>query len=157
MSLFPLSHPHPLSHPLPRLKNHVLCASSIGFCRLSAQSRALAFGNEFRPRRTVWPDDADIIIASTTGPGLRALMHSHAGASLGSKNSALGAQRRVEARIGQLLGETDIGQRHDLEPSLTSEGSIKRMDRNRFRLLARGRSNCSTKCYRASNPERMQA
>lgn len=50
----------------------------------------------------------------------------------------LGAQRRIEARIGQLLGETSSGERNDLKPSLAGEGSVSRMDRNRFRLLARG-------------------
>lgn len=49
----------------------------------------------------------------------------------------LGAQRRVEARIGQLLGKTELGERHDLKPSLAGEGSIPRQDRNRFRQLAR--------------------
>lgn len=31
-------------------------------------------------------------------------------------------QRRVEARIGQLLGEVEPGERKDLEPSAVTEG-----------------------------------
>lgn len=48
----------------------------------------------------------------------------------------LGAQRRVEARIGQLLGEGQVG-----NPSITQARvieTIPRQDRNRFRTLARG-------------------
>lgn len=48
----------------------------------------------------------------------------------------LGAQRRVEARIGQLLGEPRVG-----SPSITHArviDEIPRNDRVRFRLLARG-------------------
>lgn len=47
----------------------------------------------------------------------------------------LGAQRRVEARIGQLLGEAQTG-----NPSITHASVIEeipRQDRNRFRQLAR--------------------
>lgn len=38
-------------------------------------------------------------------------------------SNAWRSQRRVEARIGQLLGETTNGERHDLKPSLAGEGS----------------------------------
>jgi hypothetical protein len=47
----------------------------------------------------------------------------------------LGAQRRVEARIGQLLGDAEVG-----NPSITHArviGEIPRQDRSRFRQLAR--------------------
>lgn len=47
----------------------------------------------------------------------------------------LGAQRRVEARIGQLLGSPKCGPK---QSSLASEDSVPRMDRHRFRILARG-------------------
>jgi hypothetical protein len=55
----------------------------------------------------------------------------------------MGIARRVEARIGQLLGETENGQRHDLQPSRAWEGSIKKSDRQRFRVLARGWGRCA--------------
>jgi N6-adenosine-specific RNA methylase IME4 len=55
----------------------------------------------------------------------------------GAQGPMLGAQRRMEARIGQLLGEVEPGQRTDLEPSGVTEGSIPRMDRHDFRLLAK--------------------
>jgi hypothetical protein len=44
--------------------------------------------------------------------------------------------RRLEVRIGQLLGPTKIGERHDLEPSLASEGSLKPNQRSDFRKMA---------------------
>ncbi|HYM46739.1 MAG TPA: hypothetical protein VES65_11350 [Solirubrobacteraceae bacterium] len=47
----------------------------------------------------------------------------------------LGAQRRVEARIGQLLGEAEKGRPHGNVPCV---GHLSRNDRNRFRILARG-------------------
>lgn len=51
---------------------------------------------------------------------------------------AMGAQRRLEARIGQLLGETANGRRHDLEPSRVKEGDdVAKNDRSDFRVLAR--------------------
>ncbi|MDN5870467.1 MAG: hypothetical protein L0H73_07075 [Nitrococcus sp.] len=51
----------------------------------------------------------------------------------------LGAQRRVEARIGQLLGEAQQATNQHTEPLRMSNGSIeRRADRHDFRLLARG-------------------
>lgn len=49
----------------------------------------------------------------------------------------LGAQRRIEARIGQLLGEAEIGcnQHSGAFPRV---GRLKHSVRNRFRILARG-------------------
>lgn len=47
----------------------------------------------------------------------------------------LGAMRRIEARIGELLGEAKVGSHH----SLTNEGAfVGRQQRTEFRLLARG-------------------
>lgn len=43
------------------------------------------------------------------------------------------AQRRIEVRIGQLLGPTEPGQRHDLEPSRMGEGSDDRVAQLKFR------------------------
>lgn len=48
----------------------------------------------------------------------------------------LGAQRRVEARIGQLLGENGQGSRNDLTSPCTAKFSST--DCRRFRVLARG-------------------
>lgn len=48
----------------------------------------------------------------------------------------LGAQRRVEARIGQLLGEAERGSHRSL-PCAVMKG-IAPNDRSRFRILARG-------------------
>lgn len=48
----------------------------------------------------------------------------------------LGAQRRVEARIGQLLGEAHNGGDKKQFPRV--ETAISPVDRNRFRILARG-------------------
>jgi hypothetical protein len=50
----------------------------------------------------------------------------------------LGAQRRIEARIGQLLGETSNGERHDLKTTFPRAERLSPQDRNRFRALARG-------------------
>lgn len=48
------------------------------------------------------------------------------------------AQRRLEVRIGQLLGPTTTGERHDLEPSVATEGSdgLTRHQRHDFRAMA---------------------
>lgn len=48
----------------------------------------------------------------------------------------LGAARRIEARIGQLLGDAVEAQLSG-KPVPHAE-QVKRTDRNRFRLLARG-------------------
>ena len=58
----------------------------------------------------------------------------------------LGAQRRVEARIGQLLGEaltpsekgSNGGRGHKAIPCVGQLSEIKPSDRQRFRVLARG-------------------
>jgi hypothetical protein len=50
----------------------------------------------------------------------------------------LGAQRRVEARIGQLLGAPEIGSNQHSNGAVPCVEQLKRTDRNRFRLLARG-------------------
>jgi hypothetical protein len=55
----------------------------------------------------------------------------------GLHRTMLGIQRRIEARIGQLLGPTTSGKRHDLEPSVVPEGLIDRHERQDFRTLAR--------------------
>lgn len=44
--------------------------------------------------------------------------------------------RRLEVRIGQLLGPTSNGKRHDLEPSLAKEGSLNKNQRREFRQMA---------------------
>jgi hypothetical protein len=50
---------------------------------------------------------------------------------------ALGVQRRLEARIGQLLGRTSPGKRTDLEPSHHGdEVDLHNRDRTEFRMLA---------------------
>jgi len=48
------------------------------------------------------------------------------------------ARRRLELRIGQLLGPTTPGQRHDQEPSLANEGSddLTPNERSQFRKMA---------------------
>jgi len=47
-----------------------------------------------------------------------------------------GAQRRIEARIGQLLGPTTKGGRTDRrQPSVMAEG-LSKDERREFRLLA---------------------
>lgn len=48
------------------------------------------------------------------------------------------AMRRLEVRIGQLLGPTANGERHDLEPSAATEGSaeLTRHQRSDFRAMA---------------------
>jgi hypothetical protein len=52
-----------------------------------------------------------------------------------------GAQRRIEARIGQLLGEAEPGKRTDLEPRQRDDGVVRHnQDRHDFRLLARALS-----------------
>ena len=48
----------------------------------------------------------------------------------------LGAQRRIEARIGQLLGEPAPGRRSDLQP-LPHDGKVDRHEADDFRLLGR--------------------
>jgi hypothetical protein len=48
----------------------------------------------------------------------------------------LGAQRRIEARIGQLLGDPKPGSRTDLEPYSHDCKVVERYDRSDFRLLA---------------------
>ena len=48
----------------------------------------------------------------------------------------LGVQRRIEARIGQLLGDTSQGERNDL--TLLHEVKLRGNDRHDFRILARG-------------------
>lgn len=47
------------------------------------------------------------------------------------------ANRRAEARIGELLGETTPGARTDLQPSPARDGLKRRQDRVEFRRLAR--------------------
>lgn len=50
----------------------------------------------------------------------------------------LGAQRRVEGQLGQLLGEPQQGHRSDLQPLPRVEEVVGRLaDRHEFRLLAR--------------------
>lgn len=50
----------------------------------------------------------------------------------------LGAQRRVEARIGQLLGDAETAQRSGKALPVPQAEQVSRVDRNRFRILARG-------------------
>lgn len=50
----------------------------------------------------------------------------------------LGAQRRVEARIGQLLGSAEVAQRSGKHLPVPRAEQVTRVDRNRFRILARG-------------------
>lgn len=45
------------------------------------------------------------------------------------------AMRRLEVRIGELLGATSAGKRHDLEPSGVTEG-LSRHERHEFRRMA---------------------
>ena len=44
------------------------------------------------------------------------------------------ADRRLEVRIGSLLGPTTPGARNDLQPSGATEGSLSRHQRSDFRL-----------------------
>jgi len=58
-----------------------------------------------------------------------------------------GAQRRVEARIGQLLGEAEVGSHH----SVTTEGrKVHKSDRHDFRILAKGFDALSAEEWRKS-------
>ncbi|MGQ0836347.1 MAG: hypothetical protein ACT4O5_15785 [Gammaproteobacteria bacterium] len=61
----------------------------------------------------------------------------------------LGAQRRIEARIGQLLGEAEVG-RPAAEKQISHAREIKHSDRNRFRTLARGFSVLTDEEWRQS-------
>ena len=55
----------------------------------------------------------------------------------------LGAQRRIEARIGQLLGEPEPGKRTDLEPPHHAEEVVKHdQDRADFRILSHAYNGC---------------
>lgn len=47
-----------------------------------------------------------------------------------------GVQRRLEARIGQLLGDPEPGKRNDMEP-VSYKGQVSRNERMDFRILAR--------------------
>jgi hypothetical protein len=49
----------------------------------------------------------------------------------------LGAQRRIEGRIGQLLGDTTQGERFDLTLTHATKSINRAHDRLDFRLLAR--------------------
>lgn len=59
--------------------------------------------------------------------------------SKGLQRPMLGAQRLVEARIGEMLGEAEPGQRTDLTVT-HAEQLERRADRSDFRLLARARA-----------------
>ena len=48
-----------------------------------------------------------------------------------------GTARRIETRIGQLLGDPTPGKRTDLEP-LGDEQEVGERERHDFRLMARG-------------------
>lgn len=79
-------------------------------------------------RREILPDSGSI------KPD-RSFTHHKTGTPSTMKTENIGRGRRIEARIGQLLGEAVVGSHH----SLTSEGvNIARQDRNVFRRLARG-------------------
>lgn len=55
---------------------------------------------------------------------------------------ARGAQRRLEARIGPLLGEPEQGRRADLEPT-SHKGQVAKNERMDFRILDRAlNGNC---------------
>jgi len=58
-------------------------------------------------------------------------------AAKGLQGPMLGAQRRIEGRIGQLLGDPTPGARTDLQPCPNGGEVIERHDREDFRLLAR--------------------
>ena len=50
----------------------------------------------------------------------------------------LGAARRIEARIGELLGPAEMGINQHSEGSVVTEGSLTRHQRHEFRTLAAG-------------------
>lgn len=44
--------------------------------------------------------------------------------------------RRLEVRIGEVIGATKPGARHDLQPSIATEGSLSKDERSQFREMA---------------------
>lgn len=64
------------------------------------------------------------------------------------------AMRRLEVRIGELLGPTTPGQRHDREPSLASEGSdLTPNERHTFRKMAEHRDTVEDEIAKSTDAE----